>query len=86
MARTFLDGRNVDFPINYARHIMLVIVLVVIYSILNRDVVHPHQDQSDKQYNNGKKSETALEILKKRYATGEITKEEFEQMKKTLNS
>ena len=31
-------------------------------------------------------SDTALEILKKRYAKGEITKQEFEEQKKTLLS
>ena len=30
--------------------------------------------------------EDALEILKKRYARGEITKEQFEQMKRDLQS
>ncbi len=31
-----------------------------------------------------RKTETPLEVLKKRYASGEITKEEFDQMKKDL--
>ena len=31
-------------------------------------------------------SETPLDILKKRFAKGEITKEEYEEMKKTLGN
>jgi putative membrane protein len=32
------------------------------------------------------KTETALELLKKRYASGEINKEEFEEKKKDIGS
>lgn len=31
-------------------------------------------------------TETPLEILKRRYASGEVTKEQFEEMRRTLNS
>ncbi len=41
--------------------------------------------QSDPgEASNEQQSETALDILKKRYAKGEITQEQFEEMKKNL--
>ncbi len=39
-----------------------------------------------KQQNYFPREEDALEILKKRYARSEITREQFEQMKRDLNS
>lgn len=35
---------------------------------------------------NSNQTETPLDILKKRYAKGEISKDEFEQMKKDIQS
>jgi putative membrane protein len=37
-------------------------------------------------FNGGSHLETALDILKKRYAVGEINKDEFELMKKDIQS
>jgi putative membrane protein len=51
--------------------VLIVLVGVVIYFIKNRDKM--------KDYD-----ESPLEILKKRYAKGEITKQQFEEMKKDL--
>jgi putative membrane protein len=50
--------------------IMLVVIIVLIRAFINQP----------------KASETAIDILKTRYAKGEITKEEFEEQKKTLLS
>ena len=53
--------------------ILLVLIGVVIYFVLNRQKLIKREDE-----------ETPFEILKKRYAKGEITKQEYDRMKKDL--
>ena len=55
--------------------VILVLIIVVIYFLF----------KSSKTGSFGQTpNETPLDILKKRYARGEITKEQFEEMKKDL--
>lgn len=54
--------------------IALIIWLVVNQSNRNKQIYQPPQQDS------------AIDILKKRYAKGEISKEEYEQMKKDLST
>ena len=53
--------------------ILLIIIGVVVYLIIQNTKSKTDSDQ-----------ETPLDILKKRFAKGEITKEQFEEMKKKL--
>jgi putative membrane protein len=56
--------------------IFAVILIVVIYFINN----------SKSNENPGRSNQTSLDILKERYAKGEISEEDFEKMKKNLTS
>ena len=53
----------------------IIIIVLVVWLIV---------DRSNKNKLNYPQQETAFDILRKRYAKGEITKEQFEQMKKDL--
>jgi putative membrane protein len=58
--------------------ILIIIAGVVIYSIFNRGKRSGNP--------NDPQQESPVEILKKRYANGEISKEEFDRIKKDLES
>ena len=64
--------------------IMLIVVVLVLYLLLGRSPMRGPCGDWSRYPAPGVDYESPLEILKKRYARGEITKEEFEQMKKDI--
>ncbi len=72
-------GRMMNYGFGYGGMFMWILVLIVLVVAIYFIV------QSVKSKNlSGQAQETPLDILKKRYAKGDITKEEFDRMKKEL--
>ena len=66
--------------------IIICIVMIIFFSrmFVRRGFRPPWMHDFDGHHNINTTSETAFDILKKRYAKGEISKEEFEQMKRDI--
>ena len=69
------------FPI-----VMPIVMLTALYLLFGRGCFRTPWNDSSGGDSVSRGAETALEILKKRYAKGEITQNEFEQMKKNILS
>ena len=64
------------FGMGFSWILLLIIIVIIVLVVYQVNKKNPHQ------YNMN--NETPLDILKKRFAKGEITKEEFDRMKKDL--
>lgn len=58
--------------------ILIIVAVIVIYFVLNRNKNRETLDDS--------KRESPMDILKKRYAKGDITKEEFDRLKRDIEA
>jgi len=64
---------------------VICMLVMFLFMMFRRSGFRPPWGQnSDGHHSDSKNSESPIDILKKRYAKGEITKEEFDQMKKDL--
>jgi putative membrane protein len=66
--------------------LIVILVVILIYALAGRTGQCPPQPSRGSHMEEKQALETPLDILKKRYARGEISREDFEQMKKDLSS
>lgn len=64
--------------------IMLIMAFVVRPMMSGHGGFQPRQQHSSRDHGESGGNEAALEILKRRYAGGEITKAEYEEMKRDI--
>lgn len=66
--------------------LIIILVVILIYALAGRAGQRPPQPSGGSHVEEKQALETPLDILRKRYARGEISREDFEQMKKDLSS
>jgi putative membrane protein len=66
--------------------LIIILVVILIYAVAGRGGNRPAGPSMGLHMEDKQDLETPLDILKKRYARGEISRDDFEQMKKDLSS
>ena len=68
----------------YGSMFLVPIIIIVVIGIIVWAVVAATQKSGNSNDTTGHKTETPLDVLKRRYAQGEINKEEYEEKKRDL--